>query len=123
MFAPPFKGPEPWPFLLHLDTVSERWGFGTLTPQARIISTIFRDGPISVKHAMLASKLSYRGFYLALNTLLEGKVVEIFNSSKDRRMKIITLTRQFKIAYLAQSKMHEAMRDQAVAQASSSASS
>jgi DNA-binding MarR family transcriptional regulator len=77
---------------LHLDTSFQNaLGFSALKPDAKVIMAIGYHGDLTIKQAMLASQMSYRGFYIMLDRLVESKLVEVCQDSKDRRVRRLRL--------------------------------
>ena len=73
-----------------IDHFRER-GVNLLTPEGRIILYLLENGGSRVKEVMLASAVSYRGFYLSLDRLKEAGVVKMSEDDTDRRARIIEL--------------------------------
>jgi hypothetical protein len=76
------------PGLIEFDTeFREFLGFSALRPEARLLLFIRANGPVSVKEAMIDSKMSYRGFYTILNGLMEKKIIQLRPDARDKRVR------------------------------------
>lgn len=77
---------------LDLDTQFQNsLGFPALKPDAKVIMAIGYHGDLTIKQAMLASQMSYRGFYIMLDRLIASKLVEVSHDEKDRRVRRVRL--------------------------------
>lgn len=72
---------------------NEQLGIMVLRPEARMLMTLSRSGPLSIKQAISLSGLSYRGFYLILNKLQEQGLVRIDRDTHDGRVRKLVLAR------------------------------
>jgi DNA-binding MarR family transcriptional regulator len=72
---------------------NEQLGITALRPEARMLITLSRMGPLSIKQAISLSGLSYRGFYLVLNKMLEQGFVRIDKDLHDGRVRKLVLVR------------------------------
>ncbi|WP_303795223.1 hypothetical protein [Sandarakinorhabdus limnophila] len=72
---------------------SEQLGINALRPEAKLLLILSETGALTVKQALSLSGLSYRGFYLLLNRLLESGFIEINGDDHDRRVRKLTLAR------------------------------
>lgn len=82
---------EIYPALLtQVDRFSDK-GVNLLTPEGKIILYLLVNGGSRVKEVMLASGVSYRGFYLTLDRLKEAGLVTVSAEANDRRVRIIQL--------------------------------
>ncbi|WP_115366965.1 hypothetical protein [Alteripontixanthobacter maritimus] len=68
-----------------------QFGVELLTTDGKIILYLHENGPTRVKELMLASKSSYRGFYLAFERLKEKDIISAVTDSKDRRVRVVQL--------------------------------
>lgn len=60
-------------------------------PEGKLIIELVKSGPLTMKQAMSVSECSYRGFYLMVERLVAGGVVDIHHSTQDRRVKTINI--------------------------------
>ena len=80
--------------LLELDRhFSEILGMTALRPEAKLLLLLSQAGTLTIKQAISLSGLSYRGFYLLLNRLLDKGLIEIRDDEVDRRVRKVRLLR------------------------------
>jgi hypothetical protein len=69
----------------------DRLSVPTLTMEGRIIVYLAANGLSRIKEVMIASGGSYRGFYLAMNRLIDKGVVVVSHDPKDKRARLASL--------------------------------
>lgn len=69
------------------DLLSDSIGVPALRPQARLIMLIQRYGSVSIKEAIIDSKMSSRGFYMIMDSLLKEGVICIQADQNDKRVR------------------------------------
>jgi DNA-binding MarR family transcriptional regulator len=72
---------------------NEQLGITALRPEARMLITLSRTGPLSIKQAISLSGLSYRGFYLILNKMIDQGFVRIDKDTHDGRVRKLVLVK------------------------------
>lgn len=69
----------------------EEFGINFIRPEAKIMLLLKQRGPLSIKEAMSFINVSYRGFYLIINKMIEKRYVHIKQDDSDGRVKRIFL--------------------------------
>lgn len=70
----------------------EKMNVAPLTIEGRIIFYLTKKGKSRIKEVMIASRSSYRGFYLALGKLKSKGVVHISDDPGDKRARLVQLS-------------------------------
>lgn len=69
----------------------ESHGLSILTPEARMLIYLVENKSACMKELMLASRISYRGFYLAYDRLLASGFIKASTDANDRRVRRVEL--------------------------------
>jgi len=81
-----------WRSLLELDAqIYEKNGIRILTPEARVLIHLKRQGTLSVTTAMQLAGVSYRGFYAVLERLKQAGLVSQAKDKGDQRVRNLSL--------------------------------
>ena len=74
--------------ILEFDVLfSDLIGSPALRPQARLVMLIQKYGSVSIKEAIIDSKMSSRGFYMIMEGLLKDGIIQIQADPKDKRVR------------------------------------
>jgi DNA-binding MarR family transcriptional regulator len=85
-------------FMNKCDDLERLIGTDILKKEARLILEIIKNDNMTIKQAMISTGVSYRGFYMMIEKLLERDLIIIYPDLVDKRVKRIRLNQTYQIA-------------------------
>lgn len=65
----------------------QKTGLSLIRSEAKLLILLRRNGSLSIKEAMSFLDLSYRGFYVLLNRMIEKRYISVKDDEHDKRVK------------------------------------